>query len=373
MGSSPLLSLSVFGPGTGESILLILRPEGQPRAVYVVDAYALRPYDSPSTNPVIAAQEGNFSWSEVKGVCLTHAHEDHFMGLLPVARQSTKCQWMGPTLIPLDSVVDLQKALAQHVEAPGSASTPARWVADSIGDLASWSKSAQPFPAFSGQTIEDDGISIRIIAPTYAAATAQVRELVADAAQRVTNEYEAPRIDLNICSVGIVVDLAVGTRVVLLGDMVAGSWRSVRHDGKLMGILAERKADIVKLPHHCSLGAMCPELLDQICDPERTRAVFTPRWLKAPPPHDEAVRRVSERVLELWCTVRLDRASKLWCRSEPGDIVGDLALQRTLGGPQKAALPPADCMVLFEVDSTGEISSVPGKYSHCMKGRREKV
>ncbi len=361
-----LFTLRIFGSGQGESILLILEPEGSTPRVFVIDSYATQPYDSPDKNPIIGIQPECFKWDQVEAICLTHAHEDHFMGLESVARRTTDIKWLWPDGIPIDKVVNHYHLLADFKK---SQTHPHRdWISGSIKNLAEWSKTQKPFKIISGREIIHDNISIRCIAPTDEISNDYVGKFLDNFGDILKGERKNPRDDFhNIPSAGLIFDIKNGSRMMLLGDMVEKSWEHIFEDAQLMKLLSERKVDVLKLPHHCSNGAIFQELLDLICDPNKTKAVFTPFRLRRPPPHEEAIELVSKYVDELWCTVALPKASENWQRNSDNLRV-NISLNNYFSNPKRFSLPPVDCMVAFEVDSSGAVTISHGKYAHCIKG-----
>lgn len=368
MPSRTVLSLRVFGPGRGESILLVVEPESPQPHVFVVDAYATRPYDSAGTNPIIGAQPKAFDWAQVVGVCLTHAHEDHFMGLSAVARRTTAAKWMWPGPTPLDVVVKHYDVLAQRRRQPRLKGNGPRWIADSVRDLASWAATSEPFQIISRRQLKAGSVSLRCLAPSDEVSVEYARQLGHSVDNWIEGKPKAPPDDLhNVPSAGLVLDTAEGVRLVLLGDMVADSWLPVFKDKDLMSFLGSKKADVVKLPHHCSKGAVTAKVLELLCDRDKTRAVFTPFRTTSPPPHDSVVELACDYVKELWCTVTLPRAGVIWRRGRSGDLEADLALRKFLGNPTKCILPPSECMVSFEIDADGSVTVSHGAHAYCIK------
>ncbi len=344
MNEEAVLSLRVFGAGRGESILLISNTLGDYPKVFIIDCYATRPYDSPEKNPIVAIQPENFSWNQVKAICMTHPHEDHFMGLEPVGKQTTRARWVCPNGLPIDSVVNYYDKFAKKKSSPDPTNyNPRRWYAESIRALAEWSKSKRPFHAISDRNlIEEEDISIKCLSPKDAISSDYGRQLLAHWGDMLNDDYQdSPHDFHNLPSAGLIVDTTAGVRVMLLGDMVRESWKPILEDRKLVELLEQKKADILKIPHHCSNGAIWNELLELICDPEKTKAVLTPFSLKRPPPHDEAIRLVSDHVNELWCTVHLPRNGAVW-QCDRQDIELNMVLNNYLRNPQSSHLPP-DC------------------------------
>lgn len=364
----PLLTLFVFGPGRGESILLIVKSSNLQK-VYVIDCYATQPFDSPDKNPIIAIQSTAFSWDDVEAICLTHAHEDHSLGLEPVANKTTSSKWVWPGGVRIESVIELLDKINIYKRSTKTENTPKKLFANSIRRLAKWSENKIPFNALSGRDLLKGDVNIRFLAPKDEIADTYQKTLLGKLAGILEEKDETLPNDFhNIPSAGMVIDTNTGVRVLLLGDMVNESWEPVLKDQTMIEILKERKADIVKLPHHCSKWAIWPELLDLICDPDKTKAVFTPFNLRTPPPHDEAIKLVSNYVAELWCTVELPRASSMWKPSAGNnDPEVNLLLRSSVDQPQKANLPPVDCMVKFDVDTLGCISCSPGKFAYQIK------
>lgn len=369
MASDVSLSLYVFGAGTGESILLTIEPAGESPRIFIIDSYATKPYDSPDNNPIIGIQPKVFEWEEVEAICLTHAHEDHFMGLESVASRTTNAKWVWPGGIPIDSVVRHYDVLADYKEPPTGKHKHKKWVVDSIRSLAEWSKSQKPSLVICGKKLLDSPISIKCLAPTDITFTEYTRKLMKNFGNIAIGDDQNPPDDFhNVPSAGLIFDTMSGTRVMLLGDMVEESWKSIFDDPQLMKLLKERKVDILKLPHHCSNGAVFKKLLELICDPVKTKAVLTPFRKKKPPPHDEAIKLVSNYVDELWCTVTLEREDDIW-KSGSNNLQASRLLQSSFPrSPRKGSLPPVDCMVAFEVEASGAINISPGKYAHCLKG-----
>lgn len=359
--SGSVLSITVFGPGHGESILVTSTCDNGRTEALIVDAFATSPHDSAETNPIIDAQNRWFRWGDVQGICLTHAHEDHFAGLVPVARRCSEhnpeVRWIWPSGIPLESIVRMFKAL----DAGTGYTAPhgPNWIAQSIEQLAQWSEVAEPFQVLPGREITIGTARVRFLAPTDTISAKYARAISRAIASGMLDEYKAPSPDLhNTASAGMVVDLP-NLRVLLLGDMVKDSWDSALRNREVMSILEERKADLVKLPHHCSENAVYDSLLRRVCDPARTIAVFTPFRLGSPPPHESAVEKAREHVHQLWCTVRLPREGGVWdARGAPMEARALLAAP--VHQARKAMADPRECYVRFEVDPDGRIRTRHG-------------
>jgi len=360
MRKKPLLSLMVFGSGHGESILLIIDPKGKlPRAL-VIDCYATKPYDSPKTNPIIGVQPGRFDWNEIKVICLTHAHDDHFLGLAPVAKLTTNAIWAWPGAMPIDAIVDYYQKFADYKGPVPSAKT---WFAKSIKDLGDWGKSQEFIQVISGRSLDWESITITFIAPKDEKAQEYNRRIIENWSSNLLKMGKAPPDDFhNIPSAGIVIDTKTkkGNRIVLLGDMVEESWAPIFKDRALVDFLKKRKADIIKLPHHCSKYAVWKNLLELIADPKKTTAIFTPYRLEAPPPHRDAVRLASQYVADIWCTVPLSGGNERWHVS---DFEIDQLQISFFENPKTQNLPVLDCSVSFEIAFSGKVSCTPGRYA----------
>jgi hypothetical protein len=297
----------------------------------------------------------------VEGVCLTHAHDDHFTGLEAIARQASNPLWIWSGGVPLDSVVDYYDALAQSE----AADMPTRrFIAKSVRGIASWAgdvpQSREHHCRPCRPICDRDSFKIFAIAPSDGILTTYNRELMDCVASNLSSREWCDPPDLhNKPSCGLVVDMGDAARALLLGDMVKASWEPVFERDDAMALLSRRKASVIKRPHHCSRGAMFEKLLDLVCDPEKTVGVFTPFCLTGPPPHPEAIKLALKYLAELWTTVPLRSLPRYVGRLD--DAIADKA-RNDLAREQTAMFGPAtDCRVSIDVHSGGDVRVIPGR------------
>lgn len=369
MTGNSICSLHIFGPGRGESILLKLLNENGNNDIYVINTSSAKPADSPQKNPIIAFQmENKFSWESVIGICLSHPHEDHFTGLSAVARKTTNTVWIRQTLAPLDSFVKHYDTIARLKGFTKSKQRSKQWIAHSIRDIAEWGESTDNFCCLANRKFngKNSNFTITFIAPEDNIATEYERRLQRNIDSQLINEPDSsPRNLHNIASTGIVIDYKSKIRILLLGDMVEESWKPLFKTGShIQKFLLKKKATIIKLPHHCSSGAIFNELLEMTCDINTTIAVFTPYNYKNSIPDIQTIEQVAGYVKELWGTVSppSDIINRWKCSSSNG-IFCDQLINSFVKEPIYITRNPFDCRVSVKLSDTGESDVMPGKYA----------
>jgi hypothetical protein len=373
MTDNIICSLHIFGPGRGESILLELSNENGKKDIYIIDTSSAKPTDSPQKNPIIAFQaENKFPWEHVIGICLSHPHEDHFTGLSAVARKTTNSVWMRQIASPLDSIVKHYNTIARVKGFKKSRQRSKQWIAESIRDIAEWGKSANDFYCIANRVFKwnNSNFTITFIAPEDNIATDYERKLQGNIDSQLINEPDSsPRNLHNIASTGIVIDYKSKIRILLLGDMVMESWKPLLKTGNhIQKLLLEKKANIIKLPHHCSSGAIFINLLEMMCDVNSTIAVFTPYSYKRSVPDIQTIEQVAGYVKELWGTVApsTDIINTWKCLSSNGFFCDKLT-ESFLKNPVSITKNPVDCRVSVKLYNTGESYVDPGKYAWSFK------
>lgn len=339
--------------------------------VFIIDAAATKPTDSIEKNPILAFQRDRFSWEQVVGICLSHAHADHFTGLAALAQKTTNAKWMQPTLTALDAFVDYYDTVANVIGFSISKQPASRWIANSIREIAEWGKSADTFHCLTNRCFENShGYIMTIIAPEDNIAENYNRQLHENIQRQFMEipDY-SPRNLHNVASSGIVLDLITGDRVLLLGDMVEESWGPLLESSDIVSLLEQRKATIIKLPHHCSSGAVFSKLLELTCDPEVTVAAFTPYSYSRDIPDMDTVSKVTEHVKELWSTVGPDRENISWTCNSYDNILLNRLVNTYIQNPKNQTINPVDCRVTISIQKAGDVTVFPGEFAICYKER----
>ena len=290
----------LFGAGVGESSLLAVNPDNENSEFYVFDAYSLQPTYEEQNNAILKYVNEKNKWPNVRGIFLTHPHDDHITGLPDIAERSPNAEFFRNSAMPVDTILELYELIADKT--PGE--SEAKWISDSLKRIAEWASKAENKACFAGTSlVEKNGVVIYALAPAHKLGDKYTDTVVEDLKRAKTDQKRIIVNDKhNLFSAGFVIDLWNEFRILQLGDMIKSSWKDLLKDGPVLNKLKERPADILKLPHHCSKGAIFKELLTCCCDKDKTLAFLTSRYLKTAPPHVTAIEMVKSRVNQVWIT-----------------------------------------------------------------------
>ena len=337
-----LLSIVVFGPGTGEAVLLRL-PDGK---VAVIDGCRGKPQQADPVHDLAT----DLGVARLFFACLTHPHEDHFGGLVDLIGnfRAEHLIWAGteherllnslvssyrdhqirgdaiPDGIPPDELKRLVRELTRATQRRGRANPTAR--SQGLADhKLLFTLHCQP------------DLEIWGVLPTT---TALHRALGRNTSVpvKVSDDQEpiAPgQVDPNDISGALLIRWG-STRVLLGGDVLTG--RPSHHEGWSCADWISGPVQVVKVPHHASEGAHCQDLWDRL---KPSIAVVTPfRNASGPmPPKESMLHKLAAQAQSLFVTSR-----PAWW---PGN--GTLAvdrdwpeLARVLGTPLAGARAPTN-------------------------------
>ena len=127
-------------------------------------------------------------------------------------------------------------------------------------------------------------------------------------------------------------------------------------------LLQEKKAAIIKLPHHCSSGAIFEELLEITCDPTKTIAVFTPFSYSRSIPDINTLEKVAPYVKELWGTVGPENISDWKCKSNHG-IFCDKAGDSFVKEARIVNKNPVDCRISVNISISHLVEVATGEHA----------
>jgi len=240
------LSVVVFGPGFGESIVV----HAPPGEWLIVDSL-VDPADS--ANPAIGLLHAH--QAEPSALLLTHPHEDHATGFDAFVERwtSAKIGYLGEHMSPSgdrltapDFEQSLRSGLAEHAVS---------------AILDAWERFPdRKWDLLPGLTIDLGQAAVTVLGPSKRA---------------LKRARTGNRVDPNTLSVPLAIDWC-GTRVVLGADLPATEWRQIVKDSPRA---SPGDHHALKIPHHGSKSAQ-PELLADPPDGRERCWVLSP-WKRA--------------------------------------------------------------------------------------------
>jgi beta-lactamase superfamily II metal-dependent hydrolase len=238
------LSVVVFGPGFGESIVVYAPPGEWLIVDSLVDPADSSPVDpANSANPAIRLLHEHRA--EPAALLLTHPHEDHAAGFDVLVERwaGSKIGYLsehispsGDRLIDQDFERSLRTGLAEHA-------------ASAVLDA--WDRSPdRKWDLLPGSTIDLGQATVTVLGPSKRAL------------KRATARK---KVDANTLSVPLAIDWC-GTRVVLGADLPATEWQQIVND-----LQRANPGDhhALKIPHHGSKAAQHELLADPLDGRER--------------------------------------------------------------------------------------------------------
>ncbi len=231
------LSVVVFGPGFGESIVMHAPPGEWLIVDSLVDPVASSPVDpANSTNPAIRLLHEH--QVEPSALLLTHQHEDHAAGFDALVERwaSAKIGYLsehispgGDRLTHPDFERSLRTGLAEHA-------------ASAVLDA--WDRSPdRKWDLIPGSTINLGQAAVTVLGPSKRAL------------KRAT---AGKKVDSNTLSVPLAIDWC-GTRVVFGADLPAAEWQQIVKD---LPRASPGDHHALKVPHHGSKAAQHELLAD---------------------------------------------------------------------------------------------------------------
>jgi len=269
-GSSVELEMHVFGASLGESVVLRL-PSGD---WAVIDCFAGAPNDS-STNPVHRFLS-SMAVKQLEFLCLTHPHEDHFMGMSRLVRDfDIKAFWGFGGLHPPD--FELLKNYFK-ADAATSGLPDSRDRAIEISRL---------FDEILARRIPHHIVNPKtLIYPRSIDTKSNLSIWGLAPSGRHTNEYKLkliestkgkqfrsalPKSDHNLISSALLIEFGQ-TRVLLGGDVEKDGWQDVLDNASV----SDLSVHAVKVPHHGSRNGYCPGLWECFAMGRKPVAILTP-------------------------------------------------------------------------------------------------
>jgi len=322
------LSVVVFGPGTGEAILVRL-PGGE---VGVVDGCKLA---KQSEDPVSSLLTG-LGVQRLTFACLTHPHEDHFAGLAEVIKKFNPEHliWAGTEherLLDRFAVAFRKSQTANDAIADG---VPPRELEDLVSEFVKRSqRKRKKMPDSRAQTLSDHKLLFTkagqrapvelwgVLPTTTALHRALGKNATVGPAPTADQEPVLSETDPNEISGALLLRWADAS-VLLAGDSLLG--RADHHEGWAAADWIHAPVQIVKVAHHASSGAHSADLWQRM---QPSVALVTPFKNAAgkQPPQEEMLRELSTRTDVLvvtscpnwWPGTGTVRAEPIWEQTPP--------------------------------------------------------
>ena len=295
------LGIVVFGPGEGEAILVRF-PDG---SIGIVDGCSKTDKDGKG-NPVASflkqLQDRQKAPLAIRFLCMTHPHDDHFMGLDEIAedyRENIDQIWTTPLLAELKEAgydTILETILTNREKTPEKIYKNLLAVLnqfETFNERNQWKSLT-----VNSRLVEDQFSGVPFSAVGCAPADQDVRKaiklIMSDRKPGRAPKGLGPYRDPNATSGAILVCWG-GSRVLLSGDLLT-------HDAHIQGFKAAMdeglfndEIQVVKVSHHASDGAHDSHLWNQI---KPILALVTPfrhgfTGRKSQPPRPESINRLA--------------------------------------------------------------------------------
>jgi beta-lactamase superfamily II metal-dependent hydrolase len=359
----PPLDLHVIGAGKGESVVLRL-PDG---SWGVVDCYASVP-DDPDTNPtaVFLRQQGV---KTLDFVCLTHPHDDHFVGMARLIDEFRPREfWRFGALSPAHIRTYLAylqlRAKAAHSEELGRSAYELMCVFERAYRGAK-AKTLRTARLTSRSVLRDTRVGdpehgprlrVECLAPSGNQVEAYERAVlscVESDGRRVKGRL--PHSAHN--RVSVVLRVTYGqTRLVLGGDLEAAGWHDVVEEHGEGGL----SASAVKVSHHGSENGYCDGLWGRFAAERPPIAVVTP-YYRFHLPEPEALSHIAVHAASVYTTCPTtpgtpERTARRRRAPQPqaaAPIESRLAVRHTFAARILPAAAPRACQCTFRFDPQG--------------------
>lgn len=280
------LTVAVFGPGTGES-QLIRFPDG---SFGVIDGCRAH---KASADPIAELLKQGPP-PRLRFVCLTHAHEDHFGGLLDIIQDHAPelLLWAGTEgdrfRDHFVEAVRREQVGKPHPADPNELKTLINTLAAKTQRRPRKKPGSRPIVLSDHKLVLrlDDDVRVWGVLPT----TTSLHRALGEGKYKIKEEDIEPRAergDPNDISGALLVEWQ-GARVLLGGDALRG--RAEHHEGWASASWIDGPAQLVKVAHHASSGAHDSGLWDRL---RPAIAVVTPYKSaagKQPPREEQLVR-----------------------------------------------------------------------------------
>ncbi len=296
------LEISIIGPGRGESIVIHL---GQNDWV-IVDSCVARGSGEPAAFQYLQELKSN-ALSGIRLVVATHWHDDHIRGLASILRacpdarfccstafQSAEFQQLiasaaesFPSRVGVEELYEVSKALRDRRDLGASNWTPQFGIENR--SLLSLDHRSRPFPArVTALSPSDETVTL---------ALAALREILPKA-----GEPQRRIINRSPNHASVVLWITAGSLRVLLGaDLEHTNREGQGWTAILANVQDASRASLIKVPHHGSENADCPEVWDKMLH-ENPIAVITPFTAGVRLPKNTDLERIAARTSRLYLT-----------------------------------------------------------------------
>jgi hypothetical protein len=253
-----LLSILVFGPGFGESI--VLRAAGDEMVTWAVidSAKRERPRLAGSSRQMVNPSLDFLRSQQARPslVVLTHPHQDHtsgFADLIDLADPQATIGCLEPLILPPSPFSPVENPDDKGAVSQSQTEQALKAV------RRAWETGGRPWPLVHGSKHLLGGWQISVLHPA--------QEELDSAMKRYRNDL---KVNLNDLSASLLLENE-GIALVLGADCEAAAWEAVATRMHPSTLLDTRP---VKVPHHGSLAAIQPVLIDPSRpDPDRPQVV----------------------------------------------------------------------------------------------------
>ncbi|HVX90317.1 MAG TPA: MBL fold metallo-hydrolase [Candidatus Paceibacterota bacterium] len=298
------LSVVVFGPGTGEAVLIKF-PDGQ---LGVIDGCRRGKQSADPVRDLLKALQVK----RLLFACLTHPHEDHYGGLVDLVKtfEPAHLLWAGTEHERL--LETFAKSFREYQRRGGAIAdeVSATELHDLIRAFVTRSqRRGKTKPGCRAQGLSDHKLLLTIpgqppveiwsVLPTTTALHRAFGKNSASASTATSDQENCDDgVDPNDISGALVVRWGT-TSVLLGGDVLTGS--PGHHEGWCVADWIQGPVQVVKVPHHASRGAHCQELWDRM---KPCVALVTPfRNAGGPqPPQESMLQELARQVEHLLVT-----------------------------------------------------------------------
>lgn len=288
-----LLTVVVFGPGRGEAIV-VRTPDGR---VSVVDG--CRENDDPVL-ALLRAMAGRVALGALPMdfVCLTHAHDDHYLGQGSLLAACPQAQTVWPPALGDRLVRGYLEYLKLRQAQPGSVPDQDPGHRGLARLVEQWQRHARvrkaaPTRELLRREVRGHTLSVRFCGPPDQDIRRSEEALIERLHRlRDGQEDREGRLDPNDSSSALLIEWGRAS-VLLAGDLLGGTeggcgWSQVHAEGWI-----QRPVQVVNVAHHASEPAHHPELWRRMAP---QLAIVTPfqRALRSQPPRPEMIRTLSQ-------------------------------------------------------------------------------
>ncbi|PHQ25485.1 hypothetical protein CLH62_14275 [Marinobacter guineae] len=297
-------SLTLFGPGVGESLCLNLGNGDW----FIIDSCLDPKTKKPAAIQFIESL-GLDPCEVVKGVVISHWHDDHIRGMADIVSICRLATIFIPSALMKEEFIALAKAYSGHWRQPSEQASGVSELAKVIELLTPRLKAAgkdssatKPIKLMSDETplYRKDGVEIVSLSPSSDAILSAMTEFNEEIQKGRSRSRIIPRPQSNLCASALHVNLK-GVGIILGADLET-------HSNQLIGWNAvvnsqtrpDLKAKFVKIPHHGSITGHHDKFWTELteADPVGFLTTFSRQDL----PRTEDLKRLSALTSNLYCT-----------------------------------------------------------------------